>query len=136
LGARRHLYDKISGSDTWAQMEAERQAGNHTIQSSACEQMKLAVNRVYSRGIYERYAGSFVWPVHDQTDSLCPIENAVGFVMEKHTAMTELYADMPFKIKSEVSIGKNFGELVAVGTDPTPEKIEEVLLQIFKEQSK
>lgn len=125
-GARRHLWEKITAQDKWAQLEAERQAGNFVIQGSAGEQVKLAQNEVCKRGLYERYRAKFVWPIHDQVDNLVAEEDLVPFVLELHKILTQPYGKMNFTIKSEIKIGRDFCNLVKVGTAPTRGKIEEV----------
>lgn len=149
MGARRHLWHKLTDPDKWVQAEAERQGVNFVIQGSAGEQIKLcgsAMATDYSLltafAAYfadrvakalppcKKYGAKVLFPVHDEFDVLVPInENTAACVLELHACMIQQYADMDIPLESELSIGTSFGNLTKIGKNPTVESIETFLTQ-------
>lgn len=133
LGVRRHLADKILSSDKWVQREAERQGVNFEIQGSGAEMVKLSINAMWRQGLLEDPRCRFVFPVHDEGDLLVQLEAAEEIIPKLHACMVQPYADMKIPIESELKIGFDFGSLVEVGTNPTPENIRATIASLTKE---
>ena len=135
LGARRHLYTKLSSPEKWISQEAERQAVNSRIQSSGCEMIKLAANSIMTRDLYKRFGVEILFPVHDELDVLVPIEHAYEAIPEIHACMVQTYGEMKIPLGSECKIGFNFGQgLVKVGSIPSEENIRAALIELGIEQ--
>jgi DNA polymerase I-like protein with 3'-5' exonuclease and polymerase domains len=124
LGARRHLWHKLSAPDKFVRAEAERQAVNYRIQGSGAEMVKLSLTAMSKKEcIFDKYGVLFMFPVHDEVVLAIPEENLVPALQAAHACMVQQYADMQVPLESEISIGYSFGKLVTVGTEPTEEAI-------------
>lgn len=128
LGARRHLHHKLSSSDKWRAQEAERQAVNFTIQGSGCEMIKLAINKMFTLKLRERFGVKVMFPVHDEVVITVPTENACQAIPEIHACMVQNYGGMKLPLGSECKLGQNFGHgLVVIGSIPSEENIKAAL---------
>jgi hypothetical protein len=119
MGARRHLRDQIMSEDKWIAEKAIRQASNAKIQSSAGEQLKLSLGRMWECDLFYRYDAQFIAPVHDEIVTSVSYENGddevINFIREKHACMTAPYANMQVPILASISIGPNFGMQIECG---------------------
>ncbi len=127
LGARRHLKDALTSNDKWRVLAAERQAGNATIQGSAAEMCKSSINAMHRNGRLATEGAYLAFPVHDEGNFIVPIRNAWPAINLIHECMIQQYADMKIPIESELSLGRSFGELVKIGTNPTKKSITEAV---------
>lgn len=135
MGGRRHLHSKLTDPQKFVVLESERQAVNAVIQASGATMAKMAVNEMQRRRSTTELGALFQFLVHDESDILVPIENAVECLMELHECMVQPYANMTIPLTSDMSIGDSFGNLHSIGTEPTPEKIKEVLMEVIKNAS-
>lgn len=142
MGARRHLYDKLNGPDSWAALEAERQGVNFEIQGSGGEMAKGSINEMWRNGspnYWTRGMGddiAILFPVHDEGDFLVRIdENLTDNLMFLHSKMIRQYSTMPIPMESELSIGVDFGSLVGIGVTVNPETIKAALKEVFPDES-
>lgn len=132
MGARRHLAQDIMSDNKYDRARAERQGLNAMVQSTAAEQLKLAMARVWASGVCTgRYDGRFMFPVHDELCFSINKDQAVEFILEAHACMVAPYADMKIPMNSSVAIGKTFATEVEVGTSPTRENIEAAIAKVF-----
>lgn len=111
MGARRHLEKQYAMARTEQEVEAvDRLAWSYRIQSSAAEQIKLAMSRLWLSGIYKTGRVFPVTIIHDEIvnrireDSLQDIKTITDIICDN-------YADMVIKAESAPEVGKNFGSL-------------------------
>lgn len=131
LGARRHLYTKISDSSKYVQAEAERQAVNFEIQSPSQEQTKLSMISMMGDPKTEEAGVRFAFPVHDEVVLFVPINKLIGAIQATHPRMVQPYADVEVPFESEIAIGTSFGTLKKVGVTPDADRIVEVAKEIW-----
>lgn len=135
LGARRHLHAKLSSPEKWISQEAERQGVNFVVQGSSGEMTKCAVNSMWMQDLSTKYGIRFLFPVHDETDTLVPISQIYEAIPAIHACMVQPYGGMKINLESEIKIGFNFGRgLVKVGTEPTEENIRKAMIKLGLEQ--
>lgn len=111
LGARKHL--QLDGS--WRDDSELRSALNFEIQSPAAEQIKLIMAKLWDRKFFDRYRAEFKFPVHDEINFTCHVEDVIEALREAHAIMVEQYADMSVPIESSIEVGPNFGRLTSIG---------------------
>jgi len=106
-GRRRPTPD-IQSSNFMVRAGAERAAANMPIQGTEADLMKLAMIKVD-----ERLAGrgDQVLQIHDSILIECPEENAQEVADMLKETMETIAPDLGIKLKVDVSIGKNWGEL-------------------------
>jgi DNA polymerase I-like protein with 3'-5' exonuclease and polymerase domains/5'-3' exonuclease len=132
LGARRHLAEGLNAESKWDRMAAERQAGNFEIQGSGGEMLKLAMARMWSRGIFAgKYRAKFYAPIHDEVVFSCHRDDLIAVLKEVHPCMIQQYATMKIPLESSISIGPTFGTQYEIGTTIDEAKIAEALAKIF-----
>jgi DNA polymerase-1 len=107
FGRRRPTPD-VNSSNFMVREGAKRAAANMPIQGTEADLMKMAMLRVDERlgGLGEQ-----ILQVHDSILIECPIENADKIAELLRTTMETIYPDLKVKLKVDVSIGKNWGEL-------------------------
>jgi DNA polymerase I-like protein with 3'-5' exonuclease and polymerase domains len=123
LGAIRHLRAGIKTTNSYEHGKAERQSVNFRIQGSSAEMTKLAMGRMWRSGMMFRYDARFIAPIHDEVVFSVAIKDLVPFVQEAHTCMVAKYADMFVPIRSSISLGKNFGDQIECGEEPTADAL-------------
>lgn len=123
MGAVRHLRAGITTSNSYERGKAERQSVNFRIQGSSAEMTKLAMGRMWRSGVMFRYDARFFAPIHDEVVFSVAIKDLVPFVQEVHACMVAKYADMFVPIRSSISLGKNFGDQIECGEEPTAEAL-------------
>lgn len=128
MGKRRHL--RLDG--TWKDKHELRSSINHIIQGGSATQTKIAMSKIWYSKILERYDAKFCFPVYDEIDVTAKREVMAPFLKELHGIMVENYAGFPVEFKSEIKIGKSFGQLKKVGTEPDEAKILAVIAEIDK----
>lgn len=132
LGARRHLNDGLNSDNRWDQMKAERQAGNFEIQGSGGEMLKLAMSRMWQRGIFSgKYRARFYAPIHDEVVFSCHRDDLIPVLKEVHPCMVAQYATMKIPLESSISIGPTFGTQIELGTSIDEDKVREALEKVF-----
>jgi len=130
LGAKRHLAAGIRDHNKYEAAKAERQAVNYEIQGSAAEMTKLAVRQMAVKGLLNRDDVQFILPVHDEVVLFLRIDTILETLPALHACMVIQYADMMVPLVSDISLGKTFGTLIDVGSNPDPEKIAAALKEI------
>ena len=132
LGGRRHL-DGLKSEDKWERLKAERQAVNSVVQGSAAEMTKVAMGRIWTSGIRNRYDIRFIAPIHDELVFSVTKNDLPAAVAEIHKAMVTKYATMEVPIRSSISIGVNLGDLKDFdeNLEPTVENLETFLADNF-----
>lgn len=106
-GRRRPTPD-VSSSNFIVREAARRQAANMPIQGTEADLMKLAMMRVEQKldGI-----GQQILQVHDSVLVECPKENGEQVAELLKSTMESIAPELPIKLRVDVGIGKNWGEL-------------------------
>lgn len=106
-GRRRPTPD-VNSSNFMVREAANRQAANMPIQGTEADLMKLAMMRIEEKlgGLGEQ-----ILQIHDSVLVECPEKNAekVGKILKE--TMESIAPELPIKLKVDVGIGKNWGEL-------------------------
>lgn len=129
LGARRHLRGALLSDNRWEASKAGRQGPNFKIQSSCAEQTKLAMAGMWADAIFTdgRFNAEFYAPIHDEVVFSVHRDHAVECIQAVHRRMVQPYGGMKIPIISSISLGRNFGEQIELGEEPTREAIEAAL---------
>lgn len=106
-GRRRPTPD-INSSNFMVREAAKRAAANMPIQGTEADLMKLAMMAVDKKldGL-----GKQILQIHDSILVECPTENADKVAEILKETMESIAPELPIKLKVDVSIGKNWGEL-------------------------
>lgn len=106
-GRRRPTPD-IQSSNFMVRQAAERAAANMPIQGTEADLMKLAMIKVDEK-IGE--LGQQILQIHDSILIECPEKNAkeVGDILKE--TMESIAPELPIKLKVDVSVGRNWGEV-------------------------
>ena len=120
----------LKSQNKWDVAKAERQAVNFAVQGSSAEQTKLAMGRIWTAGIHERYETKFLGVIHDEVLLEIPVQHIPNAVPEVHALMTAPYADMCVPVESSVSMGANFHEQHELNAAPTPENLQAMLRRL------
>jgi 5'-3' exonuclease len=115
MGARRHLRHALMSEEYGEADRAARQAWNMEIQGSAGEMTKLAMARMWKRGIFFRYRVRFFAPIHDEIVSSVHRDDALAFIREKHECMVQPYSTMRVPILASISVGPDFAQQIECG---------------------
>ena len=107
FGRRRPTPD-VRSSNFMVRAGAERAAANMPIQGTEADLMKLAMLQV-DRKI--EGLGNQILQIHDSILIECPAENAEKIAKILTDVMTNIAPQIPVKLKVDVTIGKNWGEL-------------------------
>ena len=107
FGRRRPTPDILS-SNFMVRAGAERAAANMPIQGTEADLMKLAMIKVDSQ---LNGMGEQILQVHDSILIEAPIENADKIAELLKSVMENIAPDLGIKLKVDVTIGKNWGEL-------------------------
>ena len=107
FGRRRPTPD-VRSSNFMVRAGAERAAANMPIQGTEADLMKLAMLQV-DRKI--EGLGNQILQIHDSILIECPAENAEKIAEILTDVMTNIAPQIPVKLKVDVTIGKNWGEL-------------------------
>jgi 5'-3' exonuclease len=134
MGARRHLAAAIASDDKWEASRAARQAWNFEIQSSAGEQIKLAMGRFWKSGALWKYDARFYAVIHDELVTSVHKDDALPFLKIKNECMTAPYANMKVPSLGSISVGPNFAEQIEVGDWFIEANITKALCDIFGEK--
>jgi DNA polymerase-1 len=106
-GRRRPTPD-IKSSNFMVRAGAERAAANMPIQGTEADLMKLAMLKVDEQ-IGD--LGEQVLQIHDSILIECPAENGEKIAALLQDVMENIAPDLDIKLKVDVHIGKNWGEL-------------------------
>ena len=106
-GRRRPTPD-VSSSNFMVREAGKRAAANMPIQGTEADLMKLAMMAVDEK---IAGAGQQILQIHDSILVECPEQNAekVGNIMRE--TMEAIAPELPIKLKVDVSVGKNWGEV-------------------------
>lgn len=106
-GRRRPTPD-VTSSNFMVREAANRQAANMPIQGTEADLMKLAMIQIEQKldGLGEQ-----ILQVHDSILVECPKENGEKVAEILRTTMESIAPELPIKLKVDVGIGKNWGEL-------------------------
>lgn len=107
FGRRRPTPD-IKSSNFMVREGAKRAATNMPIQGTEADLMKMAMLKVDER---LGDLGEQVLQVHDSIMVECPHENAETVADILKTTMESVYPDLKIRLRVDVSIGTNWGEL-------------------------
>jgi DNA polymerase-1 len=107
FGRRRPTPD-VKSSNFMVRETAKRAAANMPIQGTEADLMKLAMLKVDER---LGDLGDQVLQVHDSILIECPKEKADEVATLLKDTMENIYTDLKIKLKVDVGIGKNWGEL-------------------------
>lgn len=107
FGRRRPTPD-VNSSNFMVREGAKRAAANMPIQGTEADLMKMAMLEVERKlnGLGEQ-----ILQIHDSILIECPRENADKVADLLRTTMENVYPDLAIKLKVDVSIGDNWGEL-------------------------
>lgn len=106
-GRRRPTPD-VSSSNFMVREAARRQAANMPIQGTEADLMKLAMIKIEEKieGL-----GKQILQIHDSVLVEAPKENGEKIAKILQEVMESIAPELPVKLKVDVSIGKNWGEL-------------------------
>jgi DNA polymerase-1 len=107
FGRRRPTPD-VNSSNFMVREGAKRAAANMPIQGTEADLMKMAMIEVDKK---LGDLGEQILQVHDSILVECPEENAEAVAELLRTTMENIYPSLGVKLKVDVSIGKNWGEL-------------------------
>lgn len=107
FGRRRPTPD-VNSSNFMVREGAKRAAANMPIQGTEADLMKMAMLRLDEK---LNNLGDQVLQIHDSILVECPEENADKVAEILRDTMENIYPDLNIKLKVDVSIGKNWGEL-------------------------
>lgn len=107
FGRRRPTPD-VNSSNFMVREGAKRAAANMPIQGTEADLMKMAMIEVDKK---LADLGEQILQVHDSILIECPEENADAVAELLKTTMEEIYPSLGIKLRVDVSIGKNWGEL-------------------------
>lgn len=107
FGRRRPTPD-VNSSNFMVREGAKRAAANMPIQGTEADLMKMAMIEVDKK---LGDLGEQILQVHDSILIECPEENAEAVAELLKTTMEEVYPELGIKLRVDVSIGKNWGEL-------------------------
>ena len=106
-GRRRPTPD-VNSSNFMVREAANRQAANMPIQGTEADLMKLAMLKIDEK-IGD--LGKQILQIHDSVLVECPKENADKVVELLKDVMESIAPELPIKLKVDVGVGKNWGEL-------------------------
>ena len=112
MGARKHVRLRWPGDESTL-----RSSVNYEIQSSAAEQVKLVLSRLWISKFFERYDAEFQFPVHDEINYCVTLDDLAESIKELGEIMTFPYAGMKVPLTSSIEIGPNFGQLKEIGEE-------------------
>jgi DNA polymerase-1 len=107
FGRRRPTPD-VNSSNFMVREGAKRAAANMPIQGTEADLMKMAMIEVDKK---LGDLGEQILQVHDSILVECPEENADAVAELLRTTMENIYPSLGIKLRVDVSIGKNWGEL-------------------------
>ena len=107
FGRRRPTPD-VNSSNFMVREGAKRAAANMPIQGTEADLMKMAMIEVDKK---LGDLGEQILQVHDSILIECPEENVEAVADLLKTTMENIYPDLGIKLRVDVSIGKNWGEL-------------------------
>jgi len=107
FGRRRPTPDVYS-SNFMVRQAAERAAANMPIQGTEADLMKLAMIKVDKKIVG---LGEQILQIHDSILIEAPVENAEKIAEILQNVMENIAPQLGVKLKVDVSIGKNWGEL-------------------------
>lgn len=106
-GRRRPTPD-VNSSNFMVREGAKRQAANMPIQGTEADLMKLAMIQVEKK---LKGLGEQILQVHDSILVECPKENGEKIVEILRQTMESIAPELPIKLKVDVGIGEDWGEL-------------------------
>ena len=129
-GNRKHctgIFDKNKAiAAAW-----ERQAVNQPIQGGAADVLKVVMYEIENTRLLEETGAVIYAPVYDEIVSSVPIANVFEYCERLATIMEIDLPGLNIRLDTSVSIGRNWGDQIEIGTRPTREKIEQTLNDIF-----
>ena len=105
---RRHPTPDVYSSNFMVRQAAERAAANMPIQGTEADLMKLAMIKVDKKIVG---LGEQILQIHDSILIEAPVENAEKIAEILQNVMENIAPQLGVKLKVDVSIGKNWGEL-------------------------
>lgn len=130
FGNRKHcdgLFDRNKRiASSW-----ERQVVNMPIQGGAADVLKTVMRQTEKSGLLEQTGATIYAPVYDELVASVPIVNVFEYCDRMATIMELELPGRNLRLETSVSIGKNWGAQVEVGTRPTKQTIQEALEKIY-----
>ena len=127
-GTRKHVYNKLCGSDTSLVSYYERSAINQLVQGVAADYVKVVMTDIYKKEILKRYGANLIAIIYDEFCFSIRSDNAVGFIKEIYASMTQGIPGLPIPMLVNPSVGINFADQVEVLDDANDELTDERIL--------
>lgn len=130
FGNRRHLY-MIHDKNKAISASAERQAGNYPIQGGAADVLKIVMREFVVRNVEGITGCTLYAPIYDELVLSCPVSK-VHILVEMLADIMEMeLPGLNIKLDTSVSIGKNWGEQIEIGSRPSLKAVNDALAEIF-----
>jgi len=134
LGGIRHLGRVMSSAERGEAERAARQASNFLVQSAGAELTKMALGYIWKSGIMFQTDCVFFAPIHDECVFSVHRKDAARLIKVVHEAMSLPYTgDFPVQFIGSISLGRNFGDQIECGEVFDAARIEEALVDLFRE---
>ena len=94
---------------------------------------KLSMSTMWRSGVFTgKYDAQFIAPIHDEVVFSVHKDQAAEVIPIIHGAMVQNYAGMVVPLVSEITIGRNFCDMVTLGTEPDAERTKEIVDSLFE----
>ena len=123
-GNLKHLTDDIRSRDGSLRSRQERQAVNQTVQGCAADILKVVLTETYETDIWRDTGSVMIAPVYDEIVSSVPMNSCFEYCQRMQDIMNVTPPGHSIPMMAEVSIGKNWGEVVELGDRPSQKKVE------------
>lgn len=132
LGARRHLRQAIAvaanSEDPGAPL---RQGISYYIQGSGAEHLKNVESRIWRLNLKKKFPGfQMLAAIHDELVFECPIDLLEQVLPLVHAEMVREHGGITVPLVSSISFGKNFGEQLEIGNEPSVDAIKKGVSQL------
>lgn len=115
---RRHL-SRIHDLNKFFSKSAERQAGNFPIQGGAADVLKIVMRKLVKEDVMHLTGATLLAPIYDELVLSCPVSTIYKLVDLLANIMEMELPGLGIKLDTSVSIGKNWGEQIELGSRPT-----------------
>ena len=132
FGNRRHLY-MVHDKNKAVAKSAERQAGNYPIQGGAADVLKKVMREYVVQGVAKKTGCTLYAPIYDELVLSCPVSKVYELAEMLADIMEMELPGLDIKLDTSVSIGRNWGEQIEIGSRPSKETVEKTLAKIFNE---
>ena len=129
FGTVRHLPD-IHSKNKKKSSAAGRQAGNFPVQGGAADVLKKVMRGYVIKQIEERFGSTILGPVYDEIVASVPKEHIFNYVNELADIMEIALPGLDITLSTSVSIGRNWGQQIELGTRPSKELVQNTITEI------